>query len=134
MKTLYLVRHAKSSWSNSSLADYDRPLNERGKRDVITMGKRLKERGVMPSLILSSAAKRTTKPAKALAKGMAYDNEIRFKKNLYHSSILDNLKELEKVGEGKIVGIRQIGVVLSQEKTEQEQQSPFVGGCCKQAI
>lgn len=99
MKTLYLVRHAKSSWSNASLADYDRPLNERGKRDVITMGKRLKERGVMPSLILSSAAKRTTKTAKALAKEMGYDKEITFKKNLYHASILDNLKELSKIDE-----------------------------------
>lgn len=97
MKTLYLVRHAKSSWSDASLADYDRPLNERGKRDVVTMGQRFKAKGIQPSMILSSSAKRTTKTAQALAKEMDHKKEIVFKKELYHSSVLDNLKALGKV-------------------------------------
>jgi len=61
MKTLVLVRHAKSSWSDPSLEDKDRPLNERGKRDAPAMGKRLADAGVKPDLILSSSARRARK-------------------------------------------------------------------------
>ena len=54
MKTLYLVRHAKSSWGDPALPDRDRPVNERGLRDVATMGKRLAQRGVSPDVMLCS--------------------------------------------------------------------------------
>jgi phosphohistidine phosphatase len=72
MKTLILVRHAKSSWKNISLDDFDRPLNKRGKKDAQLMGKKLKERQVVPDLILSSPAKRARKTAKAFAKAIAF--------------------------------------------------------------
>ena len=58
MKTLILVRHAKSSWDDSALPDKDRPLGDRGKRDAPKMGKRLAKRDVKPDLILSSPARR----------------------------------------------------------------------------
>ena len=57
-KTLYLVRHAKSSWSHSELTDFDRPLNKRGYRDAPEMGRRLKARGALPEIIICSPALR----------------------------------------------------------------------------
>jgi phosphohistidine phosphatase len=58
MKTLYLIRHAKSSWDDPTLADHDRPLNERGKRDAPKMGDRLAQRGVKADLIKSAMTRR----------------------------------------------------------------------------
>jgi phosphohistidine phosphatase len=58
-KTLYLMRHAKSSWGDMTLGDFDRPLNERGQRDAPEMGRRLKKRDVKPEIILCSPARRT---------------------------------------------------------------------------
>ena len=68
MKTLYIVRHAKSSWKNPGLADIDRPLNKRGKGDAPLMGKVLRKAGVEPDLILSSPANRAITTAEVIAK------------------------------------------------------------------
>jgi phosphohistidine phosphatase len=67
MKTLILVRHAKSSWDAPGLSDSERPLNERGKKDAPEMAKRLKERGVKVELLVSSPAKRARQTAKVFA-------------------------------------------------------------------
>ncbi len=72
MKTLFLIRHAKSSRDNPALADKDRPLNDRGKRDTPKMGKRLAKRDVKPDLILSSSATRALKTAQIIAKKLDY--------------------------------------------------------------
>ncbi len=72
MKTLYIVRHAKSSWKNIDLPDIDRPLNKRGRRDAPFMGKILKKEGVMPDLIISSPARRACKTAKVIAQNLNY--------------------------------------------------------------
>ncbi len=58
MKKLYLIRHAKSDWSNPSLDDFDRPLNKRGKKNAPFMGKILHKKGIYPDLIISSPAYR----------------------------------------------------------------------------
>ena len=68
MKTLYLVRHAKSSWKDSSLTDRERPLNKRGEKDAPMMGKRLLSRSVRPSLIMTSPAKRARRTARLIAR------------------------------------------------------------------
>jgi len=73
MKTLYLVRHAKSSWDDPALADHDRPLNERGKRDAPKMGDRLAQRGTKVDLIISSSAARALATAQAIAEKIGYD-------------------------------------------------------------
>jgi phosphohistidine phosphatase len=67
MKRLTLVRHAKSSWNNPALADIDRPLSGRGKRDAPRMGEHLAAAGVVPDIILASPACRTRKTARLLA-------------------------------------------------------------------
>lgn len=73
MKTLVLVRHAKSDWGDPSLADHDRPLNERGRRDAPRMGRRLAERGTRPDVILSSTAVRARSTAEAFAAELGID-------------------------------------------------------------
>lgn len=67
MKRLYLVRHAKSSWKDPDLSDFDRPLNKRGKRDAPLVGEYLKHHQAAPELIITSPAKRALKTAKIIA-------------------------------------------------------------------
>ena len=72
MKTLFLIRHAKSSWDDTALPDKDRPLGDRGRRDAPKMGKRLAKRDVKPDLILSSPARRALTTAEIVAKKLDY--------------------------------------------------------------
>lgn len=75
MKTLILVRHAKSSWADEELSDQMRPLNKRGKRDAPVMGKRLAKRGIKPDLMLSSSAVRALATARVVAGALGYPEE-----------------------------------------------------------
>ncbi len=98
MKSLYLIRHAKSSWSDPTLQDYDRPLNERGKRDTKSMGNRLLKKSIQPDLIIASSAKRTRQTAKRITKVIGYDSSsIITKKKLYHCSVIDMLDVTNKI-------------------------------------
>src|SRR5262245_33050308 len=72
MKTLLLIRHAKSSWDDTALPDKDRPLSDRGRRDAPKMGERLAKRDVKPDLILSSPAMRALQTAEIFAKKLDY--------------------------------------------------------------
>lgn len=96
MKILYLVRHAKSSWDDPSLEDFDRPLNKRGKSDASKMGKRLKKLRIMPDLVVSSPAKRAAKTAQKIAKEIDYPvKKITFKDALYHASSSELLRVIQ---------------------------------------
>lgn len=77
MKTLLIMRHAKSSWNYPGLSDYDRPLNARGKRDAPRMGKYLRQEGLTPDRILTSSAKRARKTARKVAKGSGYAGKVK---------------------------------------------------------
>lgn len=68
MKSILLIRHAKSSWENFSVSDFDRPLNERGKEDAPEMARRMKENNIVPDWVLVSTAKRTRKTAEYFIK------------------------------------------------------------------
>ncbi len=84
MKTLILVRHAKSDWGNPSLSDFDRPLNERGKRDAPVMAKRLLDRKIKIDQFIASPAKRAAKTAKYFAEAFDFKKDkIDFKEKLY---------------------------------------------------
>ena len=76
MKTLTLVRHAKSSWNDTGLADRDRPLNGRGEHDAPMMGARLKDSGLRPSLLISSPAVRAWTTARIIAAEIGYPREF----------------------------------------------------------
>jgi phosphohistidine phosphatase len=80
-----MIRHAKSSWSNPLQSDFERPLNERGKRDAPFMGKQLLRKNVLPDIIISSTAKRAISTAKKIAEELKYDEKsiVQYDK-LYH--------------------------------------------------
>jgi len=94
MKTLTLVRHAKSSWKDSSLSDRDRPLNKRGERDVPIMAKRIAEAGIRPSLIVCSPAVRAWTTAKAIAAEIGYPLEFLQRENKLYLASLDDLLDV----------------------------------------
>lgn len=84
MKHLLLIRHAKSSWDDSSLNDFDRPLNERGKKDAPMMAHRLLDKNIEIDFFISSPAKRASRTAKIFAEEYNMNkDEIIFKTALY---------------------------------------------------
>jgi phosphohistidine phosphatase len=85
MKTLLLLRHAKSSWKDSDLDDHERPLNQRGKKDAPRMGKLLKDEDLLPDLIVASSAKRCRKTADHVIHASGYRGETRITGELYES-------------------------------------------------
>jgi len=95
-KRLYLVRHAKSSWQNLSLNDFERPLNKRGKRDAPFMGDRLQKHKVRPDILVSSPARRARKTARTIAGKIDYPlKKIIFMEEIYAEG-LDALVSLLK--------------------------------------
>jgi len=93
MKTLYLIRHAKSDWK-PDLTDFKRPLNKRGIKDTPFMAKKLIELEFNPELIICSSAQRTTATAQLICEEINYpQEEILFNQSIYESSI-DNLISL----------------------------------------
>src|SRR5512137_2550352 len=83
MKTLLLMRHAKSSWKDTELEDLQRPLNKRGRRLAPRMGELLREKELVPQLIYSSNAVRARQTAEFLAGATGYTGDIRYQESLY---------------------------------------------------
>ncbi|MEQ8207742.1 MAG: histidine phosphatase family protein [Woeseia sp.] len=101
MKTLTILRHAKSSWESSSVADSDRPLDPRGERDAPMMAKRILEAGIRPSLIISSPAVRAWSTAKVVARELKYPLEfLQREHDLYLASKNRLLEVIAKQDEG----------------------------------
>lgn len=94
MKTITVVRHAKSSWKDASLGDRKRPLNKRGKRDAPVMGKRIRERGIRPSLIISSPATRAWSTAKLIAAEISYPLEFLQREDELYLASLDEILDV----------------------------------------
>jgi len=107
MLKLYLLRHAKSSWMQANLADFDRPLNPRGKSDAPNMARRLQQRGANPDRILSSPAARAAATARAVANVLELKpDQVVFDQRLYLAGpddLIALIKEQE-VGELMLVG------------------------------
>ena len=87
MKTIYLVRHAKSDWDDPSIRDFDRPLNKRGKNNAPAMGKLLKQQGIIPELVITSTAMRAKTTAELITAeiGIKPDKMV-YEKELYLAS------------------------------------------------
>jgi phosphohistidine phosphatase len=86
MKTLLVIRHAKSSWANPLLPDFERPLNDRGLRDAPQMAKRLKEKEITPDIIITSPAKRARTTCKIFVDVLQHPTEtIKEIKDVYHA-------------------------------------------------
>lgn len=87
MKTLLLLRHAKSSWNDPSQRDFDRPLNDRGKRDAPRMGRALADRGPAPDLIVSSPAVRAKQTVEAVISAAGFTAPLQFDESIYEASL-----------------------------------------------
>ena len=87
MKTLYVLRHAKSSWDDCSLSDFERPLNERGIKTAPLMGKEMKKNDFVPEIIICSTAKRAEQTAKLVKDSAEFDAEIMFEEAIYEASV-----------------------------------------------
>ncbi len=101
MKTLVVIRHAKSSWEEAGQDDFDRPLNDRGKKDGPDMAKRLKDKDLKIDLFVSSPAKRALRTARYFAEEYKVDKkDILLVDELYHSAVPDTFhKEIEGVND-----------------------------------
>jgi phosphohistidine phosphatase len=97
MKTLLVLRHAKSSWDDPARDDHERPLNKRGRRDAPRMGELVREYGLMPDVVISSDAVRARLTAEAMAEAAHYAGEILLDQNLYLASPDDILLLLRGV-------------------------------------
>ena len=100
MKTLMLLRHAKSSWDNASLDDFERPLNDRGRKSAATIGKYLADNEVAIDLIISSPSVRTRETIeRAKLNGLAH--EIRFDQRIYEASSARLLEVVSQIDEDR---------------------------------
>jgi phosphohistidine phosphatase len=97
MKTVLILRHAKSDWSNPGLADIDRPLAKRGLEEGPRMGEVLALFDCVPDKILSSPAKRAKETAEMIAKACGYRQAIQWEDSFYGGSSLDLIKTLQKL-------------------------------------
>jgi phosphohistidine phosphatase len=86
MKRLYLLRHAKSSWDDVSLADFDRPLNDRGLRAAPFMGRSMAERGIRPDTVVSSPARRAAQTAELVREAAGWDVPVNLDSRIYEAS------------------------------------------------
>lgn len=99
-KRLTLLRHAKSSWHEPDLSDFDRPLNRRGQRDAPLMGQRLAEKGFAPDLLLVSPALRARLTAEAIAKQLMIDkNRLSFDESIYLAKVHELIILLRAIAE-----------------------------------
>lgn len=97
MKQILLLRHAKSSWDDSGLEDFDRPLAERGRADSPRMGKFLKGAGNLPGHIFSSPARRAKETIRLFAEGAGIHEEIiSWNEDLYYGSYSDYFTAIRK--------------------------------------
>ena len=104
-----MLRHAKSSWAEASLADHERTLSTRGKRDAPKMGKRLAAREVSPSLIISSSAVRARRTAKIIAAALKYPAEsLQIERDLYLATA-EKILELVRSQEDNVSDLLVVG-------------------------
>jgi phosphohistidine phosphatase len=123
MKTLLILRHAKSSWDNARLADHDRPLNERGQQDAPRVGRLLRDEELTPDLIITSSAERALATAEAVALSSGYEAELTITRHFYHAdpeAYLDTLRHLPDAYERVMVvghnpGLEELVELLSEQ-------------------
>jgi phosphohistidine phosphatase len=87
MKTLFVLRHAKSSWDNPNQIDFERPLNERGLKTAPKMGEFMKEKDLVPDLIISSPAMRAKTTAQMVKDAGEFSAEIKFDQRIYEATV-----------------------------------------------
>ena len=97
MTTLYLLRHAKSSWDDAALPDHDRPLAPRGRRATKLLAGHIHDAGIAPDLVLSSTARRTRETFEGIATAFGDGVEAHFEDALYGASADELLARLQAI-------------------------------------
>jgi phosphohistidine phosphatase len=105
MRTLYLLRHAKSSWNDASLSDFDRPLKGRGREAAERVGKRLAAEKPEPQLVICSPAVRARETADIVLKSSKLRAEARFDERIYEASLGDLLQVVSEIPDDKPVAM-----------------------------
>ncbi len=108
MRTVILLRHAKSSWSDSSLADIDRPLAPRGKRASRKLAKHIRRKKIQPALVLCSPSLRTRQTLEAVEASLGKRCVVEVAPQLYGASAQELLEQLQalpdSVGSVMLIG------------------------------
>jgi len=128
MKTVLVLRHAKSSWKDTGVSDHDRPLNKRGKMTAPRMGQLLYEEDLVPDVILSSTALRARETADMVADASGFEGDVAYLEDLYHawpSDYLDALRSLsDDVNTAMIVGHNPGLELLLEQLTGESERLP----------
>jgi phosphohistidine phosphatase len=127
VRTLYLLRHAKSSWDQPGLSDHERPLAPRGRRDAKRIAEHLRRVGLRPELVLCSSAVRTRETLELLGPALG-DAELAVESGLYAASFHELLARIREVPEsvvsvmliGHNPGLHELGIALSSAGDELE--------------
>ena len=101
MKTLYLLRHAKSSWKDDNLHDIERPLKKRGQKAAETIGGFLKKEKIVPDLVLSSTAARARQTTDIVMEAAKLETDMRFDERIYEAGPRQLLEVVRKIEKGK---------------------------------
>jgi phosphohistidine phosphatase len=109
VKTLLILRHAKSSWDDPALDDRERPLNARGEQDAPRIGQLAREQGLTAELIISSDAVRARLTAEAMADATGYRGEILLDPRLYHATAAEILTALRDAAERDVATVMVVG-------------------------
>jgi len=128
VKVLYLLRHAKSSWEDSGLADHERPLASRGKRAAAAVADQMRRQGIQPALVLCSTARRARDTVKPLRRVLPDEAEVRFESALYAASSDELLGRLRSVPEqvpsvmlvGHNPGLQELGLRLARPSARRD--------------
>ena len=128
MHTLYLLRHAKSSWADPMLRDHDRPLAPRGRRDAKRIAEHLARLGIEPELVLCSSAERARETFELVRPALGATPTVRLEAKLYAASsdeLLDSIRALpEAVAEVMLIGhnpgLQDLALVLASTGADLE--------------
>jgi phosphohistidine phosphatase len=101
MKKLLLLRHAKSSWDDASLPDFERPLNERGLRAAPLIGKFMREQRIRPDLVICSPAKRARETTALVLEAAAIETELRYDERIYEASVASLIEIISQIEDDK---------------------------------
>jgi len=121
MKTLYLLRHAKSSWDDPSVPDLDRPLNDRGRRAAAVMADQINNRGIRPEVVLCSTARRAVETLESLGDMFSESADIHIERGLYLAGLEDLTERVNElsahVGSAILIGhnpgMHEFGIALA---------------------
>jgi phosphohistidine phosphatase len=105
MRTLYLLRHAKSSWKDLSLRDFDRPLKERGREAAEVVGKQLAKEKLKQPLVICSPAVRTRETAEIVLESSKTKGDVVFEERIYEASLRDLLEVVSDIPDAVQVAI-----------------------------